>query len=173
MYEWVQQFTGRVLQSGAPIADADRIVETELRRHASAMAAAQVHAPTIQLTRSWLHCRRATSLNAEYLPGAHSVRVCLNLLHSAQDLGGALARELSWMTATCKGIPTSDAEVAKAVISACRAEMTRVSNLDLPSREEGTRVCAQIYLKRKLPNSQQRQVDAWHFYTRQLVQDNL
>jgi hypothetical protein len=172
MYEWVQQLTVRLLRPEAAISDPDSIVAAELQQHVSSLAAASIQPPSIQLTRNWLYCRRAASLNAEYLPGIHSVRVCLNLIQSEEDLAGVLARELSWMTATCKGIPASDSAVARAVLSSCQAEIARVSDLDSPSRHEAVRTCAQYYLKRKLPNTAKRQIDAWHFYTRQLVQEN-
>lgn len=172
MYEWVRELTGRLLRPGASISDPDRIVATELQQHESSFVSAGIQAPSIQLTRNWLYCRRAASLNAEYLPGVHTVRVCLNLIQSEEDLAGALARELTWMTATCKGIPASDAAVARAVLSSCKAEISRVADLDTPSQYEGVRICAQLYLKRKLPNTSKRQIDAWHFYTRQLIQEN-
>lgn len=172
MYEWVQQLTVRLLRPGASIPDPDRIAASELQQHASSFISTGLQPPSIQFSRNWLYCRRAASLNAEYLPGVHSVRVCLNLIQSEEDLAGALARELSWMTATCKGLPASDAAVARAVVFSCKAEIARVADLDAPSRDEGVRVCAQIYLKRKLPNASKRQIDTWHFYTRQLIQEN-
>lgn len=122
---------------------------------------------------SWnpFRCYKDNAEDVEWEEGRNRVVVCTNLLPSEMHLKASLARERYWAKSREKG-GYSDDEEAQNVIFACKKEMETFNCLDKSLRQQGTKVCAKIHSKLKIPNKKARNFDAWHFYTRKLVEDN-
>mmetsp|Transcript_6983 Transcript_6983/g.10287 ORF Transcript_6983/g.10287 Transcript_6983/m.10287 type:complete len:168 (-) Transcript_6983:1026-1529(-) len=128
--------------------------------------------PEVHLTRNPFKCFSDNAMNVEYNPFSHKVRVCKNLVKSEEDFSGSLLREVVWMEDYRNHLHTNNFQELKSLVKACKAELNQVQGLDPISVEEGSRICTKLYAKQKLSNSDQRQLDAWHFYTRNLIDKN-
>lgn len=128
--------------------------------------------PRIKLTRNPFICYRYDTLNAEYLSESNTLRVCRNKIMSPEDLEGVIRRELAWMVDEKYGKHDTVENQARSVIRACKQEMKDVQDLDEVTQEEAARVCAYYYSKHKVRNIEHRNIDAWHFFTRNLIDKN-
>mmetsp|Transcript_18154 Transcript_18154/g.32517 ORF Transcript_18154/g.32517 Transcript_18154/m.32517 type:complete len:168 (-) Transcript_18154:176-679(-) len=125
--------------------------------------------PKVYFTYNPAFCWRDSSASVEYEPLSDKIRVCKQLVKSSEDFRGALRRELYWRETSSKYEATAD--YVKGVILSCKAEVNAVANLDSTTAKIGTKLCSLLQAKRKVPNAKQCQMDEWHFYTRQLVED--
>ena len=128
--------------------------------------------PEVLVTSNPFKCLRDTSLDIAYHKDRNLLQVCKNWIQSERDLRSALAREKTWIRGSRPERGMSNDEEMRLVIQACKAEFSFYPHLDEALRAEGTKLCAKVHSKRKLTNRADRNVDTWHFYTRQLVEDN-
>ncbi|CAG9311746.1 unnamed protein product [Blepharisma stoltei] len=128
--------------------------------------------PKVYFTRNLVFCYKDNSVNVLYEKHTDQIRVCRNLIKSEEDLRGSLEREVKWREDFRSGLHKSNDAEARSLISACKAEMRNIKDLDETTREEGAKLCSKLYAKVKISNKEGRRVDSWHFYTRSLIEDN-
>lgn len=66
----------------------------------------------------------------------------------------------------------SNDEEARSLIKGCKIEMGYINGLDETTKEEAAKICSKLYSKSKFTNYDNRQLDAWHFYTRNVIEEN-
>lgn len=135
-------------------------------------AACSEPVPEVKVTNNVFRCLKDNSIDVEFSDKENKIFVCKKLIKSEQSLKAAVEREKVWVQEKKKMEKPSDDEQARAVIKACKAEMSVFQQLDPVLREEATRICAKVHSKFKITNKLNRNVDTWHFYTRQLIDDN-
>lgn len=128
--------------------------------------------PEVLVTNNIFRCLKDNSLDVEFNDKQNKIFICKKLIRSEQSLKAAVEREKVWVQEKKRMKSSSDDEQARGVIQACKAEMNIFSQLDPVLREEAARICAKVHSKFKITNKLNRNVDTWHFYTRQLVEDN-
>lgn len=126
--------------------------------------------PKVYYTLNPAFCWADSATSVEYEQLSDQVRVCKQLVKSEEDFRGALRRELVWREQSHDF--TSPSDYAIGVITSCKAELSAVANLDPVTAKLGTKICSLQQARRKVPNSKKCQVDEWHFYTKQLIEDN-
>jgi hypothetical protein len=125
----------------------------------------------VKVTWNPFKCFRDLAQEVQFDAETKKVWVCRNLIRRTSDLVAGLKREKAWIEGT-RGKELSNDEEMKVLIKACKAEFEVYRELDSVCKEEAARLCAKVQSKLKLTNRLNRNVDTWHFYTRQLVDDN-
>lgn len=128
--------------------------------------------PGLLVTSNPLRCLKDDSLDVYYIKERNVIQICKNWVKSERDLKAALAREKTWIISTNGQMSLTNDEEMKIIIKACKAEFDFYPYLDEVLRAEATKLCAKVHSKKKLTNKSKRNIDTWHFYTRQLVEDN-
>lgn len=161
MYTYLTRKVQIALDFGTSTRDLEKVSQQELQEIPNK--------PTIFFTRNPFSCWTDTAEDVKYIEKKNSIRVCNNLIQSEIFFRASLAREIFWISQ--KKAENDDLK-AQNVIKACKKEMDQIQYLDKTTRELATKTCAKIHSKRKIENKKNRNVDVWHFYTRQLVEDN-
>lgn len=128
--------------------------------------------PVVRFTRNPMICLTDTAEDIKYEEEKHTIRVCQNLISSEELLRSSVAREIYWMSTRNKNKEYTDDQEARNVIAACKKEIDRVRDLDEITREMATKTCAKVQAKRKIKNVKRKKIDSWHFYTRELIENN-
>jgi len=128
--------------------------------------------PEVVVSSSFWRCLRDNSIDVQFEAKDNKVFVCKKLVKSEQGLRGAVEREKVWIRERRKLQGSGNDEEARGVIRACRAEMRVFGQLDPVLKEEAAKLCAKVHSKLKITNKLNRNPDTWHFYTRQLIEDN-
>lgn len=153
-----------MLQSGYSDANSMKIVANEQ------LQGLKGEIPEVVVSNSFSRCLKDNSIDVEVQD--NRIFICKKLIKSEIGLRGAVEREKVWIEERRKMEGMGNDEEARGVIRACKAEMSLFWQLDPVVREEAARLCAKVHSKLKVTNKMNRNVDTWHFYTRQLVDDN-
>lgn len=128
--------------------------------------------PKVYFSKNPLHCLSDTAQDLEYAQENTIITVCPNLISSETSLKASIAREKYWISTRSRNIVYTDDQEAIHIITACKQEMGHFKSLDPITKEQGAKLCAKIHSKLKIPNKKNRKIDAWHFYTRNLIEEN-
>ena len=128
--------------------------------------------PSVKFTKNPFKCLKDTSEDITYEQSKNKVIICPQLIPSEISLKASLKREKFWIKTRRSKKTFNDDQEAQNVIKACKQELSAFNKLDQATQQQGTKICAKIHAKLKIPNRSNRQLDSWHFYTRKLVDDN-